>query len=175
MSVGLGRHRNCPAIGRFLTFWRQFNRMIISKGLIIDFYSFLCVLQEFYPMLMVAWQHRVYVCGCGLFVCVHVRACVLWEDKQINKMCHCLCVCSPDYDVNFFKQFTMVMNALDNRGQSVAVSVLTFKASFISKIIFMLQGLQSWQKCLVHMGIMIWWLADFRFFAITFWQQKISF
>ena len=30
--------------------------------------------------------------------------------------CPLLCL-SPDYDVNFFKQFTLVLNALDNRGE----------------------------------------------------------
>jgi hypothetical protein len=36
---------------------------------------------------------------------------------------------SPDYNVEFFRQFILVMNALDNRGKAINVSCLIASSS----------------------------------------------
>lgn len=50
----------------------------------------------------------------------------------VYKSCEVCCVSlSPDYNVNFFKQFSLVMNALDNKGTMYIWPVCTLVISWL--------------------------------------------
>ena len=57
--------------------------------------------------------------------CIHVANVEAFFNNVLPAYCVCLLYHSPEYNVKFFRQFSLVMNALDNKSELMATNLLT--------------------------------------------------